>query len=356
MDWDSSGSIVEISDMYLSARRKARRSLAIVFALLALIVLPLAGCDSESLLSSPGSDSELALRVLDNNAMILGHIDISSGLEFIRSFAPEADLDGLNTEEGYSELVSRTGIDPLTDIKGAYFALSQAENDTDGALLMFIDFDQVDLIELIEEQEEMIRLTSTDFGDAFRSPDDELFIAFHEGRLMLLASTESELVRMSDRMTDGGPSAAHDELIQKVNRNQHWAVIRNVDQALLEGVDLAGELGQLGQISSTIEEIGLSASFTTDDIEASLFIRPIENVSPEDLESLIAGIRAAARIQLAETPEILEFTDRFDISSDSRFVEVSIELETEELRELQDQFGEDLRSTLSKRFHKKSQD
>ena len=370
MDWDSSGSIVEISKAAppnaavshtgSGARRIARHTFVMACALMVLVLIPLSGCDTESLLSSPDSDAELALRILDGEAMMIGHVDIKSGLSFVQSFVPEADMDNLNSDENYLEFKAKTGIDLMTDVKSAYFALSQSGDGANGAMLMFMDFDQSSLVQLMEEQADMTRLNSTDFTDAFQSPNSEIMVGIHDGSMMVLASSEDELARMSDRMSDGTLSTLPSDLLQKVSRNQHWAIIRNVDQVLAQGLDLGNnlgsELGQLGQIAGTIGEIGISASFTSTDIFSSMFIRPTDNISPADLESLIKGLRAAARIQFQEVPDLLEMAERLDVSSDARFVEISVEVSMQELRDLGEEYSDQIESALSKRTLEKNQD
>ena len=70
-------------------------------------------------------------------------------------------------------------------------------------------------------------------------------------------------------------------------------------------------------------------------VEVSLYLAPSGNIEADDLKSVIGGLRSLARVQFNRNDELVDLLQRIEIGSDNDLVEVSIEMDMDDLERFQ---------------------
>ena len=344
----SSGSIVATSKQLFS---RGRYSLFAVVAFLVVLTPFLSACDTESLLSSSSSEQSTALRVLDDNAQMLAHVSIESGLSFLSALSDGHISDEIQQQEEYQEFIDMTGLDPLEDIHSVYVSMSNFEDYGEGSVLVFAEFDQTQMVSLMESEGEFSRVSSA-AQDAFQVDDDDMFVALHEGRYIMLSSSDSGLNRLVDRMLDETISQSRNELIDELSTDDHWMIIQDMNEVsnAIQNENLSGPLASMGQLATAVEKVGFGLSFTSEEIDSRMVLVSQSDTEASDLESLLKGLRAAARFEMGDQEDLLELINEIEISSSGSFVEVAFEAEVDEIREWTEKLSEESFSALRTRI------
>jgi len=335
MDWATSGSRKEISNHH-----RARRFLALSCFLCGALLLTLAGCDTESVLI-PDDSSELdtAMRILGSDSAVLAYGDVQHHFGVMAGLLEEFDEQTEAMDEVMSEVFERTGIQLDEDIHGVYVGLNYLNDDTEGALVVFVDFDQESVVERITQESDVTRIESSWPVDAF-SPDNEHApaIAFVEGSLIILGSDADVLTtllaRTYEESTSSLPSGA---MFDKISSHYNWAMIRDLDQALQgeRDFELDGVAAMILPAVRSVRDVGIGVSSDGESVEAQLFLDPTDQMASDDLESLLSGVKGMARLQFNGNDEVKSLIEKIEIDQDDGLVEVSFEADRDDLEALE---------------------
>ena len=336
MDSAIFGSRKETSDHSPSLRLSGLTTL-----LLGLFVLTLSACDTESMLDvDQSSELDTAMRILSVESGILAHADVSHQLDLLTDFLPEGQEEARELEEALSEIYNLTGIDVREDLHGIYIGIDMGGRNEDGGVLVFVDFDQEDIIEKIEYETEITPLDTAWPVDAFvLEHRGSGAVAFHDGSIVIMASNEYYLEDLLERaFSDEDYSFSSDALFEEVSGHHNWVLVRDLAQAVDAQGDLrlGGQAAMILPVIEAVEDFAAGVDFGDDVVAVSLYLAPSGNIEADDLRSVIGGIRSLARVQFNRNDELVDLLQRIDIESNSDLVEVSIEMNMDDLERFQE--------------------
>ena len=341
MLWHFSGSSSEISD-----RHRARTTLGLSFLVFGLFMLVLTGCDSEAMLSSDASERDTALRVLGTDARMMGYVDVHDQM----AFSQDVMADNADMAEAFDEAMTRiremSGVQLDQDVHGVYVAVSNFEENADGAVVAFVDFDQDAVAAAVASEEEFVRIDSDWPVDAFtvRNHEKDVSFAFAEGSFVMLANSETKLRSMLDRAYDQSAPVSMDPMMAAVADRSSWMVVRNLDQYVSDMGDenFTGDAAMLRPLMTSLQDIAVGMDQDAESVESELLIRPVSSVEVEDYANLMSGIRAMLRLQMRDMEFARDMVDRIDIEATDEWVTLEMSVEREELEELEARIREEM--------------
>lgn len=318
----------------------SRRLSGLTALVLGVFVLSLAACDAESMLDvNQSSELDTAMRILNVESGVLAHADMSHQLDLLTDFLPEGQEEARELEEALSEIYDHTGINVKEDVHGVYFGIDMGGRQEDGGVLVFVDFDQDEIIQKIEYETEVIPLETAWPVDAFVLEDrGSGAVAFIDGSIVILASNEYYLEDLLERaFSDEDYSFSGDALFEEVSSHHNWVLVRDLAQALDAQGDLRleGPSAMILPVIRAVQDFAAGVDFSDDRVEVSLYLAPSGNIKADDLKSVIGGVRSLARMQFNRNDELVELLQRIQIGSNNDLVEVSIEMDMEDLERFQ---------------------
>ncbi|MDA1028751.1 MAG: hypothetical protein O3B41_06830 [Bacteroidetes bacterium] len=354
MDWDISGSTAGISKVGNGHFGRARFSFIITCFALGLSLFTFTGCDS-SLFGGASSETEKALSIFDASAVVVAHLDVQKGFESLEDLmgdkSAESDMDA-----AMEQLATYLGINPREDVHHMYVSFSSLDSTGVGSLIAFVDFNQAEMVSKIESISELTRIESAGKADSYRfTADEDVHFSLVDGSMILISNNSGQLERLVSRANGPESSGITDDLLLQVEKRESWVIVRNINE-LLPAMDSLKVEGQMAQIISTvkaIQSIGIGANTTGREIEGVLLIEPSAEVSAKDLANVFSGLRAAARLGLADAPELVEQIEEIDITTVEGLVKISLDVEEDAIKELMQSMGAHLKEMVSDRGSKK---
>ncbi len=309
--------------------------------LLGLFVLTLSACDAESMLDvDQSSELDIAMRILSVESGVLAHADVSHQLDMLTDFLPEGQEEARELEEALSEIYDHTGIDVREDLHGVYLGIDMGGRHEDGGVLVFVDFDQEEIIQKIEYETEVTPLETAWPVDAFvLDHRGSGAVAFIDGSIVILATNEYYLEDLLERaFSEEEYSFSGDALFEEVSGHHNWVLIRDVAQAVDAQNDLRieGPAAMILPVVNAVKDFAAGVDFDDEMVEVSLYLSPSGNIEADDLKSVIGGVRSLARVQFNRNDELVDLLQRIDIESDNDLVEVSIEMDMDDLERFQE--------------------
>lgn len=341
MLWHFTGSSNAISN-----RHRVRRALGLSFLFGGFIMMTLTGCDAEAMLAPDSSDQDTAMRILGTDARIMGFVDIEGQMAVSRDIMQrEADI-----AEAMDHLMERifdaTGIHLDQDVHGAYLAIDDLDENAQGTLLAFLDFDQEHVVREIEAEADITRIETEWPVDAYtaRKEGDTMAIAFAEGRMVIITTGTDRLRTLLARAYDESAPAAMDDLMASVADHDTWMVVRGLDElsANMPGDNLSGQAAMIRPLLTSVNDIAMGVDNDVDSIESRFLIRPVASVSVDDYENLLSGVRAMMRLQLREFDAALDMVNKIEIDARDEWVELSMEADHDELEAMAEQLREEM--------------
>ena len=342
MLWHFSGSSNAISN-----RHRARRALGLSFLFGGFLMMTLTGCDTEAMLVPDSSDRDTALRILGTDARVMGFVDIEGQMAVSREIMQrEADM-----AEAMDQLKDRvfeaTGIQVDQDVHGAYVAIEDLNENAQGALLAFVDFDQEHVTQELESEAEIVRLDTEWPVDAYtaREGADTMAIAFAEGRLVIITTGADRLRALLARAYDESVPAVMDDLMASVADHDTWMVVRGLDElsADMPGENVSGQAALIRPLLTSLQDVAMGIDNDAESIESRFLIRPVASVSVDDYENLLSGVRAMMRLQLRDYDAALDMVNKIEIDARDEWVELSMQADHDELEAMANELREEMR-------------
>jgi len=360
MDWDTSGSTVGISKTWERNHARARRSLAATFIGLALVVLLLAGCDSESLFGESASETSTAMRVLDASATVLVHLDVQQSLTSMEEILSQDDGISERIDEAMGEMAERLGINPREDFQHLYIALSGEESQPRMEMIAFADFDHEMMTGRLDAISELTKIESAGKTDSYRAAEiGGLSMSLVDGSMILITNQSDELDRMVNSAIDGeGMGVLDDALLRLVDKYDSWTVIRGLDQFIpdMSQAEAPTQFSQIVPVVQSVQNVALGMTANGSDVSGALFIEPAAEISADDLASILSGLRAAARLEFEDGSLVMNQLERLDISAKKGIVSISTEMEKDDIMEVFKSMGSRLQAMASSRFNQTSEE
>lgn len=354
MDWDISGSTAGISKVGNGHVGHARPSLAITCFALGFALFTFTGCDS-SLFGGASSETDKALSIFDDSAVVVAHLDVQKGIESLEDLmggeSPESDMDA-----AMEQLATYLGINPREDVHHIYVSFSSLDSTSVGSLIAFIDFNQAEMVTKIESISELTRIESAEKADSYRFTEDEdVHFSLVDGSMILISNNSGQLERLVSRANGPESSGITDDLLLQVEKLESWVIVRNIDLLLpaMDSLNVDGRLAQIVPTLKAIQSIGIGANTSGREIEGVLLIEPSAEVSAKDLANVFSGLRAAARVGLADVPELVEQIEEIDITTVKSLVKISFDAQEDEIKQLVQSMGARMKDMVSDRSTKK---
>lgn len=352
------------SDISGLAAKTSKASGAFV-CLCLVAMLSLAGCDAENLFGGDSSDTDTALRILDPSASVLVHINVEKGIDTLMDeFSPTSEEQG-ELDEVMNRVAEMLGINPQEDIHHIYIAISAFSNLGDSTLgysnrrdstlgysafaptfgmVVLTDFDQEKLIARLASEMEVQQVRAAGKSAVYQIAGEKgAQFSLVDGKMILLSNDTAYLSRMTDKALDDDAMVPQkDDLQKRVGKMESWVVVRDLGKLHPEMnfQKLDGDLAQALRIAKTIDAVAMGLSTTGNDLEGVLFIQPQVGVDAEDIANVLGGLRAAARLQLQDQPELLDRVEDIDIETVKNLVKVSGETSKEDIRSFFSAFAE----------------
>ncbi len=350
MDWATSGSRKEISNHH-----RARRLLAVSCFLCGALLLTLAGCDTEGVVvSDDSSELETALRILGSDSAILAHSDVEHEFSVMTDLISERGAGVEDLEQLMAEVYAHTGIQLDENLHGAYFGVSELEEDASGALVAFVDFDQGAVIEKFLEESEVTSLDSQWPVDAYAlGPHESAAVAFVEGTMVILSSDAEHLELLLDRTyNESAATLPSSQLFEEISEHYNWALIRDIDAVLNSeldfNLDLEGEGSMLIPVVRSVRHIGVGVSTDGESFEMEMYLAPTSEIQAGDLKSVLSGVKGIARLQFHDNDELKALVEKFDIEESNGLVQVSIEVDRDDLENFENAFKSEFEGRKSR--------
>lgn len=354
MDWDISGSTAGISKDGNGHLARARQSFFLTCFALGFTLFTFTGCDS-SLFGGASSETEKAMSIFDDSAVVLAHLDVQKGFESLEDLmggeTAESDMDA-----AMEQLATYLGINPREDVHHMYVSFSSLDSTGVGSMIAFIDFNQAEMVSKIESISELTRIESAGKADSYRFTEDEdVHFSLVDGSMILISNNSGQLERLVSRANGPESSSMTDDLLLQVEKRESWVIIRNINLLLpaLDSLNVEGRMAQIVPTLKAIQSIGIGANTTGREIEGVLLIEPSAEVSAKDLANVFSGLRAAARVTLGDAPELVEQMEKIDITTVKSLVKISLDVEEEEIKQLVQAMGSRLKEMASDRGNKK---
>ncbi len=342
MDWDITGSTAGISKVWDRPHVRARRSLAVTCIVLGVALLTFTGCDSESLFGGASSETEKALSIFDASAVVVAHLDVESGIESLEDLMS----DGRASEDDLSAMMEQVssylGLNPRKDIHHVYVSLSGLDSTAVGSLIAFADFNQEAMISRLDSISELTRIDTAGKSDSYRlSESDDLQFSLVDGSMILVSNNSEQLARLVSRANGPESSSINDVLLRQLEKRESWMVVRNVNLFLpaMDSMEVGNQFAQILPAIQAIQSVGIGVNTTGRELEGVLLVQPTAEVTAKDLANVFSGIRAAARIGLADFPKVLEHMEAIDISTVKGLVEISLDIDEAQLKDLMKTMG-----------------
>ncbi|GAB5534257.1 MAG: hypothetical protein Rubg2KO_05060 [Rubricoccaceae bacterium] len=318
------------------------RTLILLYVTLGLgAAFALSSCESG--LSAPGvaatAQSTEALSLLPSDTQMLGMMDLRSARESdaVQTATGGAGL-GMVSPNGSSEFddfVRRTGFNPGEDLDRVYIAASEAREAF--AFVGYGRFDRDRITRFVAEQEDAdIEPTEIDglpvyFATEADGPRAGFALVNDE---MILAGDEPSLRAMLGRL-GGAASSPSSDVQALLDRVQYpdgaWFIARDLDvDGQPDGDD------PMGAAATMADDMVVSMDFRRDGVAFGAFISPRAGASADDLERVVKGGVAAARLGMKDEPSAVDVLDRVQVSERNGGVDVEAFLPSEFLASVRD--------------------
>ncbi|MEO0559657.1 MAG: hypothetical protein AAF170_15895 [Bacteroidota bacterium] len=312
---------------YARLARMPRRAVFFYFALGLAVAVALSSCESG--LNAPGvaatAQSTEALSLLPSDVQMLGMMDLRAARESdaVQTATGGAGL-GMVSPNGSSEFddfVRRTGFNPGEDLDRVYVAASEARESF--AFVAYGRFDRDRITRFIAEQEDAdVEPTEIDglpvyFATEAEGPRAGFALVNDE---MILAGDEPSLRAMLDRL-GGAASSPSSDVQTLLDRVQYpdgaWFIARDLDMDSQPSGD-----DPMGAAATMADDMVVSMDFRRDGVAFGAFILPRAGASAEDLERVVKGGVAAARLGMKDEPTAVDVLDRVKVSERNGGVDV----------------------------------
>lgn len=354
MDWDITGSTAGIFKVWDRNHVKARRSLAVTFIGLSLALFLFSGCDTESLFGGERSNTNTALQVLGASNTVMAHLDMKSGFDTLEDMLPEDESLSEQMEGALEKVNAYLGLNPREDIHDVYFAMSRESAVPKAGIMAFVSFDQDVLSSRLDTISVLTKLPSEGSTLRYQSNTPNLIhFALINGTMILVSNSADHLNEMvSQAENTDEASGMEDALYALVDDYESWVVVRGVNAMLPEMGDIGGQngLSNVKPIMKSAENMAMGMSTKGDDLRGAFFIEPSANVEAKDIESLLNGLRAGARLEWESESEVMQELEKLNITTKKGVVRVSTEMDKEDLSNRLKDLGERVMETAEKQL------
>jgi len=320
----------------------------LAFFACAALILTLTGCDSEAMLAADSSDRDTALRILQVDSRMLAFADVENQLATSRRMLGDNEEFEAMMDEVMARVEKMTGVRMEEDLHSVYVGLSDFGDDPRGGVVAFVDFDQDALSRQAADTEGVVRLDTNWPVDAYtvEGRDRGASVAFAEGSLILFASDARVLTGMLDRAYGESSAVTMDPLLATVADRNTWFVARDAGRLMNELPASGGspEMAMIRPLLAGIQDVAFGMDQDGERMSSEFLIRPNDNVTVDDYESLLSGVRAMLRLQFRDFDVASDMIDRIDIDAEDEWVSLSMDVNREEMERLEEELREEMRA------------
>lgn len=317
------------------------RSGVLVLLTAALLAPVLAGCDSESLVTSDGGHLDTALRLLGSDGTAVGYMDFEAIEAHADLWVESITGERPDRREMTDEFENRTGVDVENDVDAIYGTVHGGVGVDEGSIIVFGTWDTDDVIDHLDDNMEINRIehsgpqSFTAYGIAEQRT---LYLAVAPDGYIMMTSSASRFDSMMTRALSGEPVVNDEPFLGELSAYDAWMTVNDVRSMLPDTMPQGGEFGMLGPIFESMARAGFGADLTDETAEMLLLVQPREDVRADDLANVVRGGIAAARFQIMSDPDAPEFLlpllERIEVESRSNAVAVTLSITRSEAADL----------------------
>ncbi len=256
-------------------------------------------------------------------------------------------LDNNDAEEAMARLedfIEATGFDPYEDMKEVYVAMDEVDSNgkPQVSVVAYASIDPELLTTYVQEEVgNELTLRSYRGVDVFEIDEDGApSFSFVNEDMMLAASTSGLLENMIDRLEGEGSSLSDNSemmgLVSQATAGQSaWMIAKKPEDGNFRSSNAANDLQeQAEQIWMAIDYAVMALNIESDGLDGQVFFYPNENVSADDLSSLMNGMVALAKINPDLEDKALDMLDDIRAKSSGDHVQIGMFVENEMLEEI----------------------